>query len=474
MKKNIILTLLLLLILFSVGTYMVFTKAYVAVKKTYTIVVVGDSMVDTMQTSFPFLTEALERAYPGIDFKLYNYGIGAENIEAGLRRFDQLYTYKDRNFSSIAKLNPDIIIVGSWAYNPFAPHDPYKHKQILTQLVQKAKKTGAQVYLLKEIAPLGKEFGRGVRGVNWDETQAEQHAQKILSQLYNVDAVATEQQVPVINAYDPSKTPGSQYGQLMNTSESDGIHASPTGHRFMAKTISETITPQRQNAFQAFIKSDLKLWMPNSVAQPLVEEGIEVGGGKLSAKRTLFGNIIQANNLTTIASMLRFTQLDTVLESGGQFTIFVPNNRSLEKLSTVMISTFFAPENIEVSKEKLAYHIVPGKYTLADLQKGVKLKTLNGRPMSVGKKYNSVVIQDVGVIETADIISSNGIIHVIDTAFLEEQPEVEEPMATEAAQIAPQTSPSPTTIPTSAPVSPSALPTSVASASATVTPPFGP
>ena len=426
MKKTILITGLLLIFIVILSAFLIYTKTYSAVPRVYRVALIGDSMIDTMQTEFPYLREAIEQKYPGIEFELYNYGIGAENVEAGLARYDKSHEYKNRNYPPLSQLKPDVIIVGSWSYNPFFPHDPQVHKRLLTEVVVKAKRTGAEVMMLKEIAPVGPEFGRGVRGVNWEEQQSIEQAQKINDQLKNVEAIAKQQNVPVIDVYTLSKAPTAQFGQKLHVNESDGIHASPTGHRLTAQAIVDNLAVPTYSAFEVLTNENLKLSRTSKTTAPDMYEGVEVGGGKLTVNRSIFANIMHANNLTTASSMMRFTKLNEMLSGEGTYTVFIPNNRAMEKLPKDAIDTFFAPEREKESRDIFSYHIVPGKYTLADLQKGKKLKTLNGKTITVGKKYNDVVINDVGLIETADIKSKNGIIHIVDTAFLEDQPEAEQ------------------------------------------------
>ncbi|MDO8460955.1 MAG: hypothetical protein Q7S38_00780, partial [bacterium] len=117
-------------------------------KESYIIALYGDSMIDTMGEKLEILQKELYRSYPKTTFKLYNYGIGAQNIETGTARFENDFTNKERVYPPITTIKPDIIILGTFAYNPFVPHDLEKYKSQLTILVQKAKNVTPQVYLL--------------------------------------------------------------------------------------------------------------------------------------------------------------------------------------------------------------------------------------------------------------------------------------------------------------------------------------
>jgi lysophospholipase L1-like esterase len=209
-------------------------------KKSYRIAVYGDSMVDTMGELLEYMDHELKRKYPETTFGLFNYGIGSQNVEEGLERFDKPFSYQTRTYPPITQVKADVIIIGSFAYNPFSPYDRDRHWLALTRLVQEAQKTGTKVYMLAEIAPLRNGFGKGPQGVNWSDGASHTHAQHIVEQLENAVGLAQALHAPLINAYEASKEKnGSGTKKYINTS--DGIHPSVEGHELTAKTIIETL-----------------------------------------------------------------------------------------------------------------------------------------------------------------------------------------------------------------------------------------
>lgn len=210
-------------------------------KDTYTIALYGDSMIDTMGEKLEILQKELYRSYPKTTFKLYNYGIGAQNIEDGVLRFGNSFSNKERVYASITTINPDIIILGTFAYNLFVPHDLEKYKREVGTLIQKAKNVSSQVYLLAEIAPKKTGFGQGEFGVNWPENQAYQQAVIIIDQIKAAVMLANLAGIPVINAYQESLfTDG--FGNPIYVRQEDGIHPSFAGHVLMAKEIISIVS----------------------------------------------------------------------------------------------------------------------------------------------------------------------------------------------------------------------------------------
>ncbi|HUW24894.1 MAG TPA: SGNH/GDSL hydrolase family protein [Patescibacteria group bacterium] len=210
-------------------------------KGTYIIAVYGDSMVDTMGENLEYLQASLHKKHPRTKFILYNYGIGSQNVQMGLARFDLSFSYQTRQYPPISLLPADIIVLGSFSYNPFNPYDRNKHWQTLVQLIQKARSKKTDVYLLAEIAPLEKDFGKGANGVNWPEEKAHEQTLHIMEQLENTVGLAKILNVPLINAFEKSKIPGSRFGKSAYVNRDDGIHPSVLGQTFVANLIAQTI-----------------------------------------------------------------------------------------------------------------------------------------------------------------------------------------------------------------------------------------
>lgn len=206
-------------------------------KKIYSIALIGDSMVDTMGENTDYLQKSLSTRYPTTEFKLYNYGIGGENVEQGLNRVNKPFNYKTRNYPPLPELKPDILIIGSFSYNPFPQHDVARHNRLLQSLINQGRGITPKIYLLAEIAPLKDGFGEGPGGVNWPKDKAAEHSLHITEQLDDTVKLAKTENIPLINTYQTSKVNGN-YGNKAYVNSHDGIHPSPEGHIFMADIIA--------------------------------------------------------------------------------------------------------------------------------------------------------------------------------------------------------------------------------------------
>ena len=126
---------------------------------------------------------------------------------------------------------------------------------------------------------------------------------------------------------------------------------------------------------------------------------------------------ISAETFTTLVAAVKAAGLVDALSGEGPFTVFAPTDEAFAKLPEGTV------ESLLNDKEKLTailtYHVVPGKVMAADVVKLDKAETLQGQNVMIKVKDDNVMIDNATVIK-ADIMASNGIIHVIDEVILPE------------------------------------------------------
>ncbi len=155
-------------------------------------------------------------------------------------------------------------------------------------------------------------------------------------------------------------------------------------------------------------------------------DGVTVGGAKMVRTKDIVDNAAAAKNVTTVVSLVKLAGLVDTLKSEGPFTVFGPNNGAFAKIDAETVASLQKPENVETLKKILTYHVVPGTYTSADLkvmaQKGETLTTVEGETLSFEVNGNTMTVVDAkggkSKVETADVISSNGVTHVIDSVLM--------------------------------------------------------
>jgi uncharacterized surface protein with fasciclin (FAS1) repeats len=119
---------------------------------------------------------------------------------------------------------------------------------------------------------------------------------------------------------------------------------------------------------------------------------------------------------TLVAAVTAAGLVDT-LKSDGPFTVFAPTDAAFAALPSGTVESLLLPENKDQLVAILTYHVVPGAIT-SDQLAGQRLSvaTVNGAEVHIDGR-EGVKVEDSNV-TAADIIASNGVIHVIDAVLL--------------------------------------------------------
>lgn len=147
------------------------------------------------------------------------------------------------------------------------------------------------------------------------------------------------------------------------------------------------------------------------------ETGVMVGGANMVASKNIVENAAGSADHTTLVAAVTAAGLGETLSGTGPFTVFAPTNEAFAKLPAGTVDGLLKPESKGDLTSILTYHVVPGALKAADLKDGQKLKTVNGKELTVSIKDGKVMI-DGAMVTIADVISSNGVTHVIDAVLL--------------------------------------------------------
>jgi uncharacterized surface protein with fasciclin (FAS1) repeats len=151
----------------------------------------------------------------------------------------------------------------------------------------------------------------------------------------------------------------------------------------------------------------------------LGKDSVKVGGQMMVRSQDIVDNAMRANNVTTVVAAVKAAGLVETLKSEGPFTVFAPNNAAFEKLPEGTVATLLKSENKSTLVNILTYHVVPGRYKTSDLTDGLQLTTVEGKMLTFKKDASgNLWINGVAMIETSNVISSNGVTHVIDTVLM--------------------------------------------------------
>jgi uncharacterized surface protein with fasciclin (FAS1) repeats len=139
---------------------------------------------------------------------------------------------------------------------------------------------------------------------------------------------------------------------------------------------------------------------------------IKTGGyGKNDAKKAasqpdIVDTAVSAGSFNTLVKAVQAAGLVDTLKGDGPFTVFAPTDEAFAKLPAGTVESLLADQ--EKLAAVLKYHVVPGKLDAAAVTSKTELQTAEGSALPVG---------DIKI-ATTDIMTSNGIIHVIDQVLI--------------------------------------------------------
>lgn len=136
-----------------------------------------------------------------------------------------------------------------------------------------------------------------------------------------------------------------------------------------------------------------------------------------AADKDIVETAVAAGQFKTLAAALGAAGLVNTLKGPGPFTVFAPTDAAFAKLPEGTVATLLKPENKAALTAILTYHVVAGKVMAADVVKLAKARTVNGADVTITVSNGTVMINNATV-TAADIVASNGVIHVIDTVLL--------------------------------------------------------
>lgn len=149
----------------------------------------------------------------------------------------------------------------------------------------------------------------------------------------------------------------------------------------------------------------------------MMEEGVMVGGAMMVPSKNIVENALGSADHTTLVAAVKAAGLVETLSGTGPFTVFAPTNDAFAALPAGTVDGLLKPEAKVDLTSVLTYHVVAGAVKAADLTDGQEITTVQGGKLKVSIKDGTVMINGAKV-TTADVISSNGVTHVIDAVLL--------------------------------------------------------
>lgn len=132
------------------------------------------------------------------------------------------------------------------------------------------------------------------------------------------------------------------------------------------------------------------------------------------AQKDIVDTAVAAGGFTTLAKLLTAAGLVDTLKGAGPFTVFAPTDEAFAKIDKATLDAL-ANDKAKLTAV-LTYHVVAGRVPAADVRAG-QAPTVNGQPITISISGGTVMVDTAKVIK-ADVLATNGIIHVIDSVLL--------------------------------------------------------
>jgi uncharacterized surface protein with fasciclin (FAS1) repeats len=167
----------------------------------------------------------------------------------------------------------------------------------------------------------------------------------------------------------------------------------------------------------------------SAIAGSAYAENPMVGGMPMYENKDIIDNAVTSPDHTTLVAAVKAAGLVDTLKGPGPFTVLAPTNEAFAALPAGTVDDLLKPENKDKLTKILTCHVIPAKALAADISKMAMddggahvVDTVGGCKLTLKAADGKVTITDetggVANVTIADVIQSNGVIHVIDKVLL--------------------------------------------------------
>jgi uncharacterized surface protein with fasciclin (FAS1) repeats len=136
-----------------------------------------------------------------------------------------------------------------------------------------------------------------------------------------------------------------------------------------------------------------------------------------ASNKDIVDTAVAAGSFNTLVAAVQAADLVDTLKGDGPFTVFAPTDKAFAKLPDGTVEMLLKPENKDKLVAILTYHVVAGKIMSAEIAgKRARVATVQGSDIKIDAT-SGVMVDEANVLQ-ADIMASNGVIHVIDSVVL--------------------------------------------------------
>ncbi|MCW5720730.1 MAG: fasciclin domain-containing protein [Devosia sp.] len=158
------------------------------------------------------------------------------------------------------------------------------------------------------------------------------------------------------------------------------------------------------------------------------QDNPEVGGAPMFADKNIVENAVNSADHTTLVAAVQAAGLVDTLQGAGPFTVLAPVNAAFEALPAGTVENLLKPENKDMLTKVLTCHVIAAKALSTDIAKMVAddggehvVDTVGGCKLTLKDEGGKITVTDengtTANVTIADVVQSNGVIHVIDAVL---------------------------------------------------------
>ena len=177
------------------------------------------------------------------------------------------------------------------------------------------------------------------------------------------------------------------------------------------------------------IKTLLAASVAIAAAFPAIAENPDVGGAPMFADKNIIENAVNSADHTTLVAAVQAAGLVDTLQSPGPFTVFAPVNSAFAALDQGAVAMLLQPDHIQQLTKILTCHVIPAAAMSSDAMSMIEadggvheVTTVGGCVLKLAMAGDTLTVTDeqgrVANVTIADVVQSNGVIHVIDRVLL--------------------------------------------------------
>ena len=200
----------------------------------------------------------------------------------------------------------------------------------------------------------------------------------------------------------------------------------------MNRTIRTLPATARVGALAAMLAASLAATGCASISSSDAMDGVMVGGAPMLPSRDIIENASLSADHTTLVAAVQAAGLVDTLKGDGPFTVLAPTDDAFAALPAGTVDTLLMPENQETLQTILTCHVVAAAVMASDVVGMIEddggaheVGTVGGCTLVATTENGQVMFTDengtTATVTTADVVQSNGVIHVIDAVLLPKQ-----------------------------------------------------